>query len=152
MLDEGIPSGDPSFLNIKVSERKPIQISFVSHGDSAHGSRISIKNAAHELILFLQKFALFQNVQLKELYIKIKSDKKKEGKLSGMTFVITGTLPSMSRDEAKDLIEKNGGHVSGSVSSKTSYLLAGGDPGSKFEKAQELGIKIVEEKDLREMF
>lgn len=63
VLDEGTPSGDPAFLNIKVSERKPIQISFVSRGNMAHGSRISIKNAAHEMISFLRNLVRFQECQ-----------------------------------------------------------------------------------------
>ncbi|MBE6543669.1 MAG: NAD-dependent DNA ligase LigA [Ruminococcaceae bacterium] len=72
-------------------------------------------------------------------------------KLSGMTFVITGTLPTMKRTEAAELIEKNGGKVSGSVSSKTNYLLAGEDAGSKLTKAQALGIKIISEEELLKM-
>ncbi len=83
--------------------------------------------------------------------VKIVSDKKKSGNLNGLTFVITGTLPSLSRDEAKNLIEKNGGHVSGSVSTKTNYLLAGEEAGSKLEKAQELGVKIINEEELKKM-
>lgn len=63
VLDEGTPSGDASFLNIKVSERKPIQVSFLSRGTMAHGSRINIKNAAHVLISFLEKFVMFQECQ-----------------------------------------------------------------------------------------
>lgn len=71
-----------------------------------------------------------------------------EGALSGFTFVITGTLPSMGRDAAKALIESHGGKVSGSVSKKTSFLLAGEAAGSKLEKAQELGVKIISEGEL----
>ena len=74
-----------------------------------------------------------------------------DGKLSGMTFVITGTLPSMSRDEAKNFIEANGGKVSGSVSKNTTCLLAGEAAGSKLTKAQELGTKIISEAELRDM-
>ena len=70
---------------------------------------------------------------------------------NGLTFVITGTLPSMTRDEAKEIIERNGGKVSGSVSKKTSYLLAGDAAGSKLEKAQNLGVKIISEDDLQNM-
>lgn len=66
-------------------------------------------------------------------------------KLEGMTFVITGTLPNMDRKEAAALIEKQGGKVSGSVSKKTTYLLAGESAGSKLVKAQELGINIIDE-------
>lgn len=68
--------------------------------------------------------------------------------LEGLTFVITGTLPNMSRDEAKQLIESNGGKTTGSVSKNTSYLLLGENPGSKLDKALELGIPTISEEDL----
>jgi DNA ligase (NAD+) len=67
-----------------------------------------------------------------------------DGPLTGKTFVITGTLPEMTRDEAKDLIQKNGGKVTGGVSSKTSYLLAGEKAGSKLTKAQKLDVEIID--------
>lgn len=73
------------------------------------------------------------------------------GILSGFTFVITGTLPSMSREEAKALIEANGGKCSGSVSKKTSYVLAGEAAGSKLTKAQSLGVPVIDENGLRMM-
>ena len=69
--------------------------------------------------------------------------------LSGKTFVITGTLPSLSRDEAKDLLEAAGAKVSGSVSKKTTYLVAGEEAGSKLAKAQELGVAVIDEAGLR---
>jgi DNA ligase (NAD+) len=68
-----------------------------------------------------------------------------------MTFVLTGTLPTLSRDDAKTLIETAGGKVSGSVSRKTNYLVAGDEAGSKLEKAKELGIKVLDESGLLEM-
>ena len=68
----------------------------------------------------------------------------------GMTFVITGTLPSMKRDEAKALIESKGGKVAGSVSKKTTYLLAGESAGSKLAKAEKLGVEVLSEADLME--
>jgi DNA ligase (NAD+) len=70
---------------------------------------------------------------------------KASGALAGKTFVLTGTLPTMSRDEAGALVEAAGGKVSGSVSKKTSYVVAGSDAGSKLAKAQELGIAILDE-------
>lgn len=73
------------------------------------------------------------------------------GTLSGKTFVITGTLPGMSRDEARARIEANGGKVTGSVSKKTDFLLAGESAGSKLEKAQKLGVPIIDEAQLAEM-
>ncbi len=71
--------------------------------------------------------------------------------LSGLTFVITGTLASLSRDEAKELIEKNGGKTTDSVSKKTSYLLLGENPGSKFDKARALGVTIIGEEQLLDL-
>lgn len=68
--------------------------------------------------------------------------------VSGKTFVLTGTLPNLSRDDAKEQIENAGGKVSGSVSKKTDYVVAGVEPGSKFNKAQELGITILDEEAL----
>ncbi len=72
-------------------------------------------------------------------------------KLSGLTFVITGTLPTLSRDEAEALIKAAGGKASKSVSSRTSYVVAGEAAGSKLTKAQALGLKIIDENQLREM-
>jgi len=72
-------------------------------------------------------------------------------KFAGLTFVLTGTLPTMTRDEAADLIKKAGGKVSGSVSKKTSYVVAGEAAGSKLTKAQSLGVKIISEDELIEM-
>lgn len=70
---------------------------------------------------------------------------------AGMTFVLTGTLPTLAREEAKKLIKDRGGKVSSSVSKKTSYVLAGDDPGSKFGDAQTLGVEIIDEKKFTEM-
>ncbi|HEX4798338.1 MAG TPA: NAD-dependent DNA ligase LigA [Burkholderiales bacterium] len=71
---------------------------------------------------------------------------------SGKTFVLTGTLPKMTREEAKELIEGHGGKVAGSVSRQTDYVVAGDEAGSKLERARELGIAIVDEAGLRKMF
>jgi len=76
---------------------------------------------------------------------------KVESGAAGKTFVLTGTLPSMSRDQAKDLIEAHGGKVAGSVSKKTDYVVAGAEAGSKLEKAQALGVNIIDESQLREL-
>lgn len=74
-----------------------------------------------------------------------------DNRFEGLTFVLTGTLPTMKRDEAKKLIESFGGKASGSVSKKTDYVLAGEEAGSKLTKAQELGIRIISEEEFLEM-
>jgi DNA ligase (NAD+) len=75
-----------------------------------------------------------------------------EGPLAGKTFVITGTLPNMSREVAGERIEAAGGKVTGSVSKNTDYLVAGADPGaSKFNKAKEIGTEVIDEDLLLEL-
>lgn len=83
--------------------------------------------------------------------IKIEKEIKESGGFTGKTFVLTGTLESMSRDETKAKIRALGGEVSESVSKKTDYVVAGSDPGGKLEKAKKLGVKIINEKDFLEM-
>jgi len=73
------------------------------------------------------------------------------GPLQGLTFVLTGTMPTLSRDQAKVLIEQAGGKVAGSVSKKTNYVVAGEDAGSKLDKARALGIVVVNEQELRRL-
>ncbi len=80
-----------------------------------------------------------------------KDEKKKDGAFSGQTFVVTGTLPTLSRDGVKEFIEGNGGKVTDSVSKKTSYLVLGENPGSKLEKARSLGVKIIDEDELKKL-
>jgi DNA ligase (NAD+) len=78
-------------------------------------------------------------------------DETADDRFAGMTFVLTGTLPTLKRDEASAMIEKYGGKTSGSVSKKTSVVLAGEDAGSKLTKAQQLGIRIIDENEFRDM-
>ena len=85
------------------------------------------------------------------LQFEYRSTRPKGGPLKGLTFVITGTLPNLSREDAKRLIETNGGKVSNAVSKKTNYVVAGADPGSKYDKAQELGVKVVNEEGLLDL-
>jgi DNA ligase (NAD+) len=82
----------------------------------------------------------------------MKGKKKERGtKLAGKTFVLTGTLARYTRDEAKKMIEDAGGKVTGSVSKKTDYVVAGADAGSKLDKAKELGVAIIDEDAMQEL-
>jgi len=98
-----------------------------------------------------------RNIELLEkmerVGIKIKIDKKnnKNAKLKGLSFVLTGSLEKMERGEAKERIRELGGDISESVSKKTSYLVVGSEPGSKFEKAKKLDIKILNEKEFLDL-
>ncbi len=90
---------------------------------------------------------------LRELGINMESNSQraKSNIFSGLTFVLTGTLPSFTRSEATALIDERGGKVSGSVSKKTSYVLAGEDAGSKLDKALQLQVKIIDEEAFKKM-
>jgi DNA ligase (NAD+) len=85
------------------------------------------------------------------LQFTYQSTRVKKGPLEGLTFVLTGTLPNLSREDAKQLIETAGGKVTGSVSKKTNYVVAGADPGSKVDKATELEIPVIDEQRLLDL-
>jgi DNA ligase (NAD+) len=90
--------------------------------------------------------------ELRAAGLTLKGKKKERGtRLAGQVFVLTGTLPTYSRDEAKKMIEDAGGKVTGSVSKKTDYVVAGADAGSKLDKANELGVKVIDEKALEKL-
>ena len=99
------------------------------------------EESTKQMILRLQEVGVDTNAKSEE-----RSDK-----FAGLTFVLTGTLPTMTRDEASAIIKKMGGKVSGSVSKKTSYVVAGEEAGSKLTKAKELGVAIIDEAALIEM-
>jgi DNA ligase (NAD+) len=88
--------------------------------------------------------------RLREAGLTLTGQKKQRGtKLAGKTFVLTGTLAHFTRDEAKKMIEDAGGKVTGSVSKKTDYVVAGADAGSKLDKARELGVHVIDEKEMQ---
>lgn len=128
----------------KLSETSPEEISAVENfGDILANNIFTALHEPHmtELIERLKSYGVNTVYQS-----DVKSDK-----LAGLTFVITGTLPDMTRDEAKTLIEQNGGKCSGSVSKKTSYVLAGEEAGSKLTKAQQLGVTVINQQQLIKM-
>jgi DNA ligase (NAD+) len=90
--------------------------------------------------------------RLRKAGLTLTGEKKERGtKLAGKTFVLTGTLTHFTRDEAKKMIEDAGGKVTGSVSKKTDYVVAGADAGSKLDKAKELGVKVIDEKQMQKL-
>ncbi len=90
--------------------------------------------------------------RLRESGLTLTGQKKQRGiKLAGKTFVLTGTLAHFTRDEAKKMIEDAGGKVTGSVSKKTDYVVAGIDAGSKLDKAKDLGVKVIDEKEMEKL-
>lgn len=118
--------------------------SIESFGDIMAESVVTALREPHRLELI---------ARLRDAGVNMTYTKKSTGdnRFAGTTFVLTGTLPTMKRDDAKALIESFGGKVSGSVSKKTGYVVAGDEAGSKLTKAQELGIKIISEAELLEM-
>jgi DNA ligase (NAD+) len=135
---------------------------------SEFGSIEALENATQEDLEKVQEVGpkvaasvhdFFQNEKnralinrLAELGLKLTAEKKqKTTQLEGLTFVLTGTFPTLSREEAKEKIEAAGGKVSGSVSKKTNYVVAGEEAGTKLSKAQELGIQIIDESALQAM-
>ncbi len=94
---------------------------------------------------------LISKIKKAGIEVQAKTKKNKDSKISGKTLVITGTLKSMSRTEAEDLIKSLGGRAGSSISKSTDYLLVGNEPGSKLKKAKELGITILSEAEFKEL-
>jgi DNA ligase (NAD+) len=97
--------------------------------------------------------ALLERLRKEGLTMETALEEPDEGAraLDGLTFVLTGTLPNWTRDEARQCIEAAGGKVTGSVSRKTGYVVAGEEAGSKLARARELGVPVLDENGLREM-
>jgi len=108
---------------------------------------------AESMIEFFQELKNRELIeQLRKAGVAFTGKKRERGTaLAGKTFVLTGTLPHLTRDEAKKMIEDAGGRISGSVSKKTDFVVAGDEAGSKLDKAKELGVKVIGEEALREM-
>ena len=160
--------GIDDFLKLELIAEKSAQTLYSVIQKSKNLTFDNLKNAAYEDILSIDgigsKIAdsvldFFSNSynnnildELKNLGVipEVVDNSNMSQLLQGLTFVITGTLTN-TRDYYSDLIKNNGGKVSGSVSKKTSYVLAGDNPGSKFDKAVALGVKIINENDLNQM-
>jgi DNA ligase (NAD+) len=110
-----------------------------------------VAEAIQEFFLEKRNREVIEKLREAGLQFTQEQTRKTEGALAGKQFVLTGTLPTFSRQQATDLIEAHGGRVIGSVSKKTDYVVAGSDPGSKLEKARSLGITILDEVGLRKL-
>ncbi|HEX6504067.1 MAG TPA: NAD-dependent DNA ligase LigA [Terriglobales bacterium] len=108
---------------------------------------------AHSIAEYFQEPRNHELVEkLRKAGLTFAGTKKQRGtKLAGKTFVLTGTLANYSRDQAKKMIEDQGGRVSGSVSKKTDYVVAGADAGSKLDRAKELGVSVIDEKEMEKL-
>ncbi|HET8546676.1 MAG TPA: NAD-dependent DNA ligase LigA [Bryobacteraceae bacterium] len=109
---------------------------------------------AHSICRFFREEhnrALVEQLRAASLQFRQEKKRRSGGPLEGLTLVLTGTLPSWTREEAKEAIERAGGKVAGSVSRKTSYVVAGEDAGSKLDKARELNVPVLDEADLRKL-
>jgi len=104
-----------------------------------------VSKSAHQYFREKANLKFIEKLQ-KNGVVAENAPKQKKGKFTGMTFVLTGTMDAMSREEAKEKINALGGKVSGSVSIKTSYVVTGAEPGSKYDNAKKLGVKILDEK------
>jgi len=110
-----------------------------------------VAESIHEFFREPQNRVLVEHLREAGLQFEYQQTRKKTGSLEGFTFVLTGTLPTLAREEAKARIEAAGGKVTGSVSKQTSYVVAGEAAGSKLEKAKSLGIAVIDERKLIEM-
>ena len=124
--------------------------------EAVYGIGEEIAQSVFEWVRIEDNKALIQSLQAAGLKLASEATNQNESDrerqiFSGKTFVITGTLPSLKRDEAKSLIERSGGKVTGSISKKTDYLLLGENAGSKLAKAEKLGIKKISEEELLEL-
>jgi len=108
-------------------------------------------NSIREFFMQEQTKDLLEKLKEAGVNMSMKEEGEEDNRFLGKTFVLTGSLEQYTREQAGEIIEKFGGKVSGSVSKKTTYVLAGEEAGSKLKKAQELGVQIISEKDFNEM-
>ena len=133
--------GSTSSALEKASEEELQQVKRLARGSRRASSNFSPSRRNRELV-----------DELRAAGLTLKGKKKERGtKLAGKTFVLTGTLANYTRDEAKKLIEDAGGKVAGSVSKKTDYVVAGAEAGSKLDKAKELGVNVIDEKEMKDL-
>ncbi|HEY9085723.1 MAG TPA: helix-hairpin-helix domain-containing protein, partial [Candidatus Tyrphobacter sp.] len=129
-------------------------IAAASEEELQRSTGIGPELAASVALFFKQKANRAMIDRLREAGVAMTAPKRPraaEGPLTGKTFVLTGTLPTLAREAATEMIEDAGGKVSGSVSKKTDYVVAGDSPGSKLAKAEALRVPILDEEGLRKL-
>ncbi len=143
------PSGSPHH-EIQVAEPEQLTQAVLALSldqlNEIDGIGEKVAHSIHDWFRTEEAARLLQKLQRHGVRITLNQTAQSQ-KLAGKTFVITGTLPSLSRDVAKALVKQHGGKTSSSVSKKTDYVLAGTEPGSKYETAQKLGVTIIEESE-----
>ncbi|ERT08682.1 DNA ligase, NAD-dependent [Lyngbya aestuarii BL J] len=152
-----VGSVNAELLTQKFSTVEQLANSTPADIEGVHGIGVEIAVAVHQWFNVPANQALIERLKQQGLNLASQPStpeslsEKQDLKLSGKTFVLTGTLPNLKRDEAKKLIQTAGGKVTSSVSSKTDYVVVGEDAGSKLTKAQELGISQLSEAELLEL-
>ncbi|AFZ13522.1 DNA ligase [Crinalium epipsammum PCC 9333] len=149
-----VGSTNAQLLTDKFSSVEQLAAATTPQIESLYGIGFEIANAVNQWFKVPANQSLIERLRAAGLQLASQEKPQQQtGKLSlaGKTFVVTGTLPTLKRDEAKDLIQKAGGKMTNSVSAKTDYLVVGEDAGSKLDKAQELGVKQLSEADLLAM-
>ncbi len=121
--------------------------------DDIHEIGLTMAESVHDWFADAGNQELCQRLRAAGVQTEITKQPRGETdqRFAGKQFVLTGTLPGMTRDEARQLIEARGGRVIGSVSKKTDFVLAGADPGSKLDKANELGVQVLDETEFKKM-
>jgi DNA ligase (NAD+) len=119
--------------------------------EEAQGVGPKMARTIHEQLYDPQMLALIEDLRRQGLRFEEEGPPPGEGRLAGKTFVLTGTLPSLTREQATEAISAAGGKVTGSVSRKTDYVVAGETPGSKLAQAERLGVPVLDEDGLREL-
>jgi len=115
---------------------------------SVYGIGIEIASSVVDWFKLPANIVLIEELKSLNINLATNNENKNTGKLTNKIFVLTGTLPTLKRNEAKKIIESAGGKVNASISAKVNYLVAGDDAGSKLEKAQKLNLKIITESEL----
>ena len=158
ITDENLINNTISSL-CSMNENNALDTILISLNDLLNSGRITLEDVYEQVPSILklnpEKYKSVEDLieRLKQAGVNTKAEEgeNEDNRFEGKTFVLTGSLEKFTRDEATNIIEKFGGKVSGSVSKKTAYLVAGEDAGSKLEKARTLGTTILTEDEFLEM-